>query len=103
MRLEISLDPAVLDRLDNQTAILYSIENKVERLMATVDQFITDMTAKMDAEDTAVAALKPFIVGLFAQIKAAVPALTPAQMTALDAIEARVDAEKASIAAAIVP
>jgi hypothetical protein len=97
------LDRAALDRISAIHGRLNTIEEKVDELMATLDDFITAMTAKMNAEDAPVDALKPFIADLFAQLKATVPAITPAQQTAMDAIAAHMDAERAKIAAAIVP
>ncbi len=71
-------------------------------MATTLDTFVSDMTTKMSAMEAGIASLRPFIEGLFAQI-GAIPGLTPAQVTELDAIEAKVDADAAAIVAAMGP
>lgn len=83
-------------------SLLIQLNYKVDKLMATLDEFIKNMTAMMDKESTLVASLKPFIKGLFDQIKTTVPAITPEQMKALDDIQAKVDANNAAIADSMV-
>ena len=71
-------------------------------MATTLDTFVSDMTTKMSAMEAGIASLRPFVEGLFAQI-ATIPGLTPEQVAALDAIEAKVDADAAAIAAAMGP
>lgn len=82
--------------------LLHQILQKVTHMATSVDTFVTEMTAKMTTMEAGIASLRPFIQGLFDQI-AAIPGLTPAQITELDAIEAKVDADAAAIVAAMGP
>ena len=65
--------------------------------MATLDQVLADVTA----ESTQIDGVMTFIQGLQAQI-AALPGITPAMQTQIDAIFAGAEANKAKLAAAIV-
>ena len=65
------------DRLRNIENLIYVLQNRIDTIMAALDDFITDITARMDKLDTVEASLKTFVQGLFDQIKAGVPAVTP--------------------------
>lgn len=82
--------------------LLSQVLQKVTHMTATVETFVAEMTAKMATMEAGIASLRPFIEGLFAQI-GAIPGLTPAQMSALDAIEAKVDTDAAAIVSAMGP
>lgn len=97
-----NFEAEVLGRLDlileNQQAA--AIQEKNE--MSALDDALAAITTDMTAQTTVIASLKPFIQGLFDQIAAMVPNLTPAQTAALNALKASVDTNNAAIAAAMV-
>lgn len=93
---------ALLQQQRHHEWLLHAILHKETKMVADLETFITDMTAKMDTMEAGVASLRPFIQGLFDQI-AKIPGLSDAQKTALDAIESRVDKDAADIVAAMGP
>ena len=82
--------------ISNQQAA--AIQEKTD--MSTIDDELAAITADMTTQTTVVDSLKPFIQGLFDQIAALVPALTPAQQTALDAIKTAIEANTPAISKA---
>ena len=99
MKIEILIgfDRALLGLIGRGVIALEQISMKETQMVATVDAFIADMTAKMTTQTTEIASVKTLIQSLFAQIAAGLPSLTQAQMTALDAIEAGMDANSQAI------
>ena len=91
----------MLGRLDlilaNQLAA--ATQGKID--MTALDTELAAMTADIAAQTTEVASMATFIQGLFAQISA-IPGLTPAQQTSVNAIKAGLETNTAAIAAAIV-
>lgn len=71
-------------------------------MVADVDTFVTDMTAKMTTMEAGIASLRPFIQALFDKI-GQIPGLTDAQKAELGAIETKVDGDAAAIMAAMGP
>ena len=87
---------------DHSQWLLHSMLAKVEKMVTDIDTFVKDMTTKMSTMEAGIASLRPFIQGLFDQI-AKIPGLTTSQIADLGAIEAKVDADAAAIAAAMGP
>lgn len=91
----------VLEALEKLVQNQQSSNTKVNHLMTQIDDFITKMTDDMTAQTTVVASLKPFIQGLFDQIKGTLN-LTPDQLAKLASMQTAVEANNAEIAAAMV-
>lgn len=67
--------------------------------MAELDEMLAMISEKMNAQTTVVDSFKPFIQGLFDQIKNTVPMLTPEQRAVLTTIQTGVEANTDKLAA----
>lgn len=92
----VTLDQATRDVINAQSRRLYSIERKVDRIMA----MMSDVVAKMAQETTDIGSLTVLIQGMQDKIMA-IPGITPEMQAQIDTIFANADANDKAILAAM--